>query len=397
MAQKYKQQADGRWRAKVWDGTYLEGGRKHYVQLTSYKSSKDLEKMVTEYEAKRMNGLLTVTQAISVQEYARQWMKTKKGLSESATKDMYNNIVEVHLKSLAGVPFEYFTSDNIQQIINANKKQPRTCQQIIVTLKQVCRSAEDIRLIPAGGTVKLFKDLQVPKYKAKEKEPLSDEQCAVVQKVLDERVLPPRSALFLALVYFCGLRREEALAVKKRDIHSLAISVDKALHLGPTVSEVKETKTERGKRTVPLPPEAVKVIQLAASQLKPNEEKFLFTTKDGKLITKSSYTKMWMGIEKALGFPCTAHIFRHTYCTRLCYEAYKNRTISVKQIARLLGDTEQMVTKVYSHVVEKHEQTAEALTSVFSNTIQKVEPVQVQQIENLPKAVGTHTAPTKGI
>ena len=40
----------------------------------------------------------------------------------------------------------------------------------------------------------------------------------------------------------------------------------------------------------------------------------------------------------------TAHMCRHNYCTRLCYEIPK---ISTKKIAELMGDTEQMVLKVY--------------------------------------------------
>lgn len=373
MATKYKMQADGRWRAKVWDGTYLEGGKKHYINLTSYKSAKDLERLVTEYEVKRMSGLITVTSNTGLQEYAREWMKAKKGLSESATRAMYTNIIEVHLKPLAGVPFEHFNSRAVQTLINKNAGHPRTCQQIVMTLKQICKAAERERLLPAGETAKIFADIQTPKYKAEEKTPLTEEQCDVVQKALDGRTLPPKSALFLALIYFCGLRREEALAVKISDIHSLSVSVNKAFHLGAGKTEIKPPKTERGVRTVPLPPEAIPIINDAVSQLVPNSEGYLFTLKDGKLITHSSYTKMWAGIEKALGFHCTAHIFRHTYCTRLCYEAYKNRTISVKQIARLLGDTDKMVTDVYSHLVENQEQTVAAIKSVFSNSVTNIQ------------------------
>ena len=48
----------------------------------------------------------------------------------------------------------------------------------------------------------------------------------------------------------------------------------------------------------------------------------------------------------------TAHMCRHNYCTRLCYEIPK---ISTKKIAELMGDTEQMVLKVYSHILDEKE------------------------------------------
>ena len=45
---KYKRGKDGYFQAKVWDGSYLENGKKHYVPLRSKKSSKDLEQKVQE-------------------------------------------------------------------------------------------------------------------------------------------------------------------------------------------------------------------------------------------------------------------------------------------------------------------------------------------------------------
>ena len=58
----------------------------------------------------------------------------------------------------------------------------------------------------------------------------------------------------------------------------------------------------------------------------------------------------------------TPHIFRHNYCTELCYQIPK---ISTKEIARLLGDSEKMVLEVYSHIVEDKENTIEALNDIF--------------------------------
>ena len=48
----------------------------------------------------------------------------------------------------------------------------------------------------------------------------------------------------------------------------------------------------------------------------------------------------------------TAHIFRHNYCSELCYQI---PAISTKKIAQLLGDTEKMVIEVYSHILEEKE------------------------------------------
>lgn len=59
----------------------------------------------------------------------------------------------------------------------------------------------------------------------------------------------------------------------------------------------------------------------------------------------------------------TAHIFRHNYCTMLCYQIPK---ISIKRIAQLLGDKEKMVLEVYNHVVMEKEDAAGAVNDAIN-------------------------------
>lgn len=365
MASKYKKQADGRWKTKVFDGTY-QNGKKHYVWLTSSKSSRDLEMLVSEFIQKRDGGLLVISRDISIQQYARDWAKAKKRLKADATKDMYDRVIEVYLKPFAHLTFEYFTEIQIQALIDEHFEHPRTCEQIYLTLKQISKAAEKGHLIPVGETNRIFEDIQLPNHEIEEKEPLTDEEFQRIRDVLLDHRLPPRSALFLSLIYYCGLRREEALALTLDDIHSFTVTINKALYLGENETKIKPPKSKRGNRVVPLPPDAVPIITKALERMEPNPEGYLFTTKNGDLITKSSYRRMWDGIRKVLGFECTAHQLRHTYCTNLCYESFKHRTISQKEIARLLGDTEKMVSDVYSHLISKREKTSQAITSVFA-------------------------------
>ena len=58
----------------------------------------------------------------------------------------------------------------------------------------------------------------------------------------------------------------------------------------------------------------------------------------------------------------TAHVFRHTYCTNLCYQI---PMISIKKIAEMLGDTERMVMEVYNHIVLDKEDAAGAADKAF--------------------------------
>lgn len=85
-------------------------------------------------------------------------------------------------------------------------------------------------------------------------------------------------------------------------------------------------------------------------------------------MTASAYNKMWSNIISKMNVAAsgsnkikiitrlTAHIFRHNYCANLCYQM---PNISIKRIAQLLGDSEEMVLEVYNHVLEQKENVQE--------------------------------------
>ena len=59
----------------------------------------------------------------------------------------------------------------------------------------------------------------------------------------------------------------------------------------------------------------------------------------------------------------TAHIFRHNYCTSLCYKVPE---ISIKKVAQLMGDTIAVAMNVYNHVVEEKENVTEVLEDALA-------------------------------
>ena len=109
---------------------------------------------------------------------------------------------------------------------------------------------------------------------------------------------------------------------------------------------------------------------------------FLFHTRDSETMTETGYRRMWESIVTALNIAAgynpfakknrgekpitglTAHIFRHNYCTELCYQV---PALSTKMIAKLLGDDERMVLEVYSHIVDEKENVAETINKVFTS------------------------------
>ena len=92
--------------------------------------------------------------------------------------------------------------------------------------------------------------------------------------------------------------------------------------------------------------------------------------KDGSYITKSSLDKMWKSIIKKMQAVSnekitnlTPHIFRHNYCSSLCY---KIPEISIEKIASLLGDSPKMVIEVYNHEISSKEKPVETISSAMN-------------------------------
>ena len=108
----------GAWIASVWDGTYDEKGRKHRRQVSSRKSSRDLENQI---EAIKQNvkehGALEFSDQ-SFYEYALRWLSVAKASRERNTRFMYEHAIRVHLSFLDNIRISDIRHSHFQQAIN---------------------------------------------------------------------------------------------------------------------------------------------------------------------------------------------------------------------------------------------------------------------------------------
>lgn len=359
MGAKYKRQKDGRYQTRVWDGTYNSDGAKHRVTLYSSKSSKDLERKVQKYVESVDNGEVSSSSDVLFVDYARKWLVTYKSVRERGTQIMYENIIEKHLIALESVKLSELRRLHFQGVINAALDKPRTCQQIGITFRQIVKSAVADRFISMAAAESICSGVQLPRYVPTEKRGLTEQE----KDAIKNADFTDKERAFVYILYGCGLRRGEALALTVFDVclERAELSVCKSLAYEGNEPYIKGTKSANGARTVPLP-------GFAASHLKNYmrglDGTTLFPMSDGRQMTKSSYRKMWESIVRKMNeaaggtkqFPVitdlTAHVFRHNYCSNLCYQM---PDISIKKIAQLLGDTEKMVLDVYNHVLEEKE------------------------------------------
>ena len=379
---KYKKNSDGVFQTNVWDGTYNSDGSKHYRKLRSRQSSKDLENKVKELQKEvEERGKVQICPQ-SFYDYALYWLKVSKATKEKNTRQMYDGIIRRHFADLSDLPLEAVRQSHIQQIINGNLDHPRTCQQILLTFKQVIKMAVRDCYLPHRALENLCEGISLPKYQKPLKRALNEaEKDALKRSNFCEK--DPKKQAFISLLYYTGIRRGEALALTPFDFNwkKRTVSINKVIIFDKDkgTPELKDyPKSANGVRTIPLPDASIDCIKPFVSSC---EGGFLFHGKNSDMMTLSAYIRMWQSIlvelNKAMGYDyqkkhnaepkpikgLTAHVFRHNYCTELCYQIPK---ISTKKIAQLLGDTEKMVLDVYSHVKEDREEVMESLSAALA-------------------------------
>lgn len=351
---KYTKGKDGYFQAKVWDGTYTENGVKHRITVRTKKSSRALEEMVRGMEEKVRNRDILKDSKTSVQEYAKTWLDIYKHNAELNTKSMYRRIIDIHLDVLKSVSISSIKKTDVLMCLNAAAGKTRTQEQILLTLKQVVKSAVTDKYIAPGIYMEIFDGVKIKKQKKTERRPLTQEEKAAVFSA----DFTDMQRAFVYVIYGCGLRRGEALALERSDFDfkGKKLTVNKSLAFDENMPYIKSTKSQNGIREVPIPSNIFSFLQDYCGSL---EGSRLFYTSGKDIMTKSSYVKLWANIQRKMEAPdLTAHIFRHNYCTNLCYQI---PTISIKKIAELLGDHEKMVIEVYNHIILEKEDAQKAV------------------------------------
>lgn len=150
--------------------------------------------------------------------------------------------------------------------------------------------------------------------------------------------------MFAYWVLYTGLRRSELLALTWEDV-DLAnnyITVDKSLFRSQTTGKlsIKEPKSEKGIRTVPL-------MTALRSKITPSTG-LVFCNEDGSYITEKQFECRWKKYSGTAGISCTPHQLRHGYATMLL-----ENNISPKDAQNLLGHAQLSTTMdIYTHIRE---------------------------------------------
>lgn len=285
-------------------------------------------------------------------EIAQEWQE------EHSERVSYNAsaIYNAPLKQLCALwgdePIESISPAMVQSLLNDMAKQmyaKRTVQVRLNALNQIFDSA----VLSGYVAVNPCASVRLPSGMMTTKRELpSDNEIEIVKQSIDVPF-----GLFAYFILYSGLRRGELLALKWEDINFKAktISVSRALYWNVNQPVIKDTKTDAGRRVVPL--------------LQPLEEHlhkgkgFIFG-----MPTQTVYRRQWSKYQQSTGLSITPHQLRHAFAT-ICFEA----GIDEKDAQQLLGHASVSTTRdIYTHIREqRRKQTADKLNSFVVNSVVK--------------------------
>lgn len=360
MARKYKERADGRYFTQVSTGKYDDNGNPIRIPVYA-KSSIELERKVGEIRTDIKRGTYANDQGKALGQYAEEWFHAYKvGHVSLGTEANYRNTLKLHFDLIKDIRLRDLTKTDIQRQINATKS-PEARRRIKYTINQVLECAIEDGLLYRN----VSKNIKVARPPKPEKRALTNQEKAAIKKC----DFLPMEKIFVDIIFGCGLRRGEVLALMKSDIDFTrgGIHVRRAISYASGKKELKEPKTQTSIRFVPAPDWLLKELKEYINAI---DSMYLFHNKNGGPIALCMFCKMWnkiiQKINVAMGgtkdirvTDLTPHTFRHNYATMLYYAG-----VDVKEAQKLLGHSSITITlEIYTHL-QDNQQTVKKINTI---------------------------------
>lgn len=364
-----------KFRGKVRIGVTSDG-----KPIDKFITASSKEELETAKQACREHFLLgrPVPQDKMFYEYAEEWYTIRKEpfISE-ASRSSYKSCFMKHILPEFGLRrIRAISSADLQLFINSFAGTSKSQITLIIGIfRAIFSSAYAEGLIERDPTVALVR----PKAGAKDaRRALTADETQRVLTVINTHA----EGLFLAVLYYLGLRRGEALGLKwgDFDFDNDQVHIQRDLDYTSSIAQDGGLKTHAADRYVPVPQELKE--KLLAH--KGNADEYVFHTSKGRPLPQATFKRMWNRLMLAAGCiewretkegtsrpddilkqvkpTLTPHYFRHNYVTML-YESGVDPLIAMK----IVGHTDYQTTaNIYTHIKEDMLRKATVdLSSVF--------------------------------
>lgn len=335
----------------------------------------------------------------TVDDLFEQFMDIRKDLRESS-RCCYNNIYRRHIKPVIGQkPIGRVKPTEIQKLyqcmVSESGVSPTTAQKAHSIIYQLFENAvmdHIIRVNPSSNAFRNFR--KTAELNPSSREPLTvEQQTRLIDYVYGSERYKRMANLFTVLLG-TGMRIGEALGLRWSDcdfeegiIHVTHALLYKQGESGGYRYRVSAPKTEAGFREIPMLDEVYAALQRERRNRQAGKKKFvvdgysdfIFLNSNGQVYTQSFIYDTIQGITTSYNReecvrareenrqPCylpkiSAHILRHTFCTRMCESGVNLKVLQDVMGHRNIRTTMETYTKAFR---EKKIEAMKTLNGAF--------------------------------
>ena len=372
-----KRRADGEGnvrqkRPNLWEARIVAGHKKDGSPIYKYvsgRTQKEAYEKLRELIAEYSNVELTENSRITVEAWMQKWMDEYMMFSiREQTWTSYESVIRLHIiPNLGNKTVASLTTSIVQKFYNkllSEGKSGSLVRDAHLILHQAMDVAVKENLIaknPTNGT-------KIPKVEYKPKNILNETQLEMFMDAIKQDELWYD---FFYTEITTGLRRGELCGLKWCDFNETTGQ----LNVVRTVTTRKgggfkagETKTEKGTRTIYLPPSTVKLLserktKVSSEWIFPN-----FYNNSKPINPATAYSRLKTILKKADLPSVRFHDLRHTFATHALSSGVDARTLS-----GILGHTNASFTlDTYTHVTNDMQKNASVIVGRFMKDITEV-------------------------
>lgn len=282
-----KQRKDGNYEISATIGRQ----RKHFYGKTASEAEEKMWRAIIAYKD---NCLEETNSSLTFGAIREEWYATKKSFIEPATRRMYEVDLFRKIVPLDKKPISNVDENDICRIMNLLKNKTNIAEKVYMCLDQIFKYALKKKIIHTNPMVLISR----PKNKTQEKSKrgLAENERIVIEKSEWNH----RQELLLKLFLDYGLRKQEATVLQKKDINikEKTITIVHANDYTTNVPKTKKTKSDAGKRVLPMLDRDEKYFADLIKDL--NNDDYLLRMENGKPLTENSYRQLWDSIRRRM-------------------------------------------------------------------------------------------------
>lgn len=316
-------------------------------------TKKELEANKEELRRAHINGAVAIQRDVLFGEFAADWYRVyKEPYLSASSKSNYRSTLNHYLfPEFGDRQMRAVTANQLQEYLNGLAGTGKTTLNYIMIVLTNC-----FTLATAQGVIDRnpAEALKPPKAERATRRALTSQESAAVLQVIDTHP----DGLLLAILYYTGLRRGEALGLRWSDIDFSGRTLRVERDIDFVTGKVGTVKTTTSVRTVPVPDELMTLLNKARQV---GSGYIIRAPKTGVFWSQATFVRRWRQIQAALlkaapgiekdgsGSILTPHYFRHNYASIL----YRSG-VDVLSAQLYLGHTDPATTmRIYTHLADE--------------------------------------------